>query len=263
MSTTVGYERRANAILSEVDSAEGFVRECVRLDNLPAVPPYWRRMRSRNLRGVEPLGVLSEPPALSVDAVEQHRGSGAIVLDTRSPEAFGGAHLPGALNVGLGTAFSTWAGHSGSAGCAGTAGGRPARRRGEVTWQLLRIGYPLPLGWLTGGVTSWRVAAKDVEATPQITVDELHGRLSRDELTLLDVRQPSEWAGGHAPGATYITGAELPERLDECQQQTRGGDLRQRLSLVGGLQPAGSTRTHRRPQRHGRHDSMETGRTSD
>jgi hydroxyacylglutathione hydrolase len=29
------------------------------------------------------------------------------------------------------------------------------------------------------------------------------------------VRQPAEWTTGHAPGATHITGAELPERLDE------------------------------------------------
>jgi hydroxyacylglutathione hydrolase len=56
LSTTVGYERRTNAVLAEVDSSEGFMRECLRLDNLPAVPPYWRRMRSQNLRGLAPLG---------------------------------------------------------------------------------------------------------------------------------------------------------------------------------------------------------------
>ena len=215
LSTTVGYERRTNAILSEVDSAEGFVHECLRLDNLPAVPPYWRRMRGQNLRGVEPLGVLSEPPALSVDDFEQHRSSGAVVLDCRSPEAFGGAHVPGALNVGLGTAFATWAGTVVPEGAAMLLVVDRPEDVWEATWQLLRIGYPLPLGWLAGGMTSWRTAAKDVSATPQITVHELHERLNRGELTLLDVRQPSEWAAGHAPGVTYITGAELPERLDE------------------------------------------------
>ncbi len=29
------------------------------------------------------------------------------------------------------------------------------------------------------------------------------------------MRQPEEWAGGHVTGATFITGAELPGRLDE------------------------------------------------
>ncbi|WP_046469240.1 MBL fold metallo-hydrolase [Allosalinactinospora lopnorensis] len=215
LSTTVGYERRTNAVLSAVDSSEDFVRECLRLDNLPAVPPYWRRMRGRNLRGVEPLGAPAEPPALDVDAFERHRGSGAVVLDARSPEAFGGAHIPGSLNVGLGSAFSTWAGTALPEGARvllllDRSGDLP-----EAVAQLSRIGYPLPLGWLAGGMASWRSAAKPVETTPQITVEEVRERLDRGELTLLDVRQPNEWAAGHAPGAAYITGAELPDRLGE------------------------------------------------
>lgn len=110
LSTTVGYERRSNAILAEVDSKEGFVRQCLRLDNLPAVPPYWRRMRRQNMAGVTPLGALVEPAALSAAELHERQQAGAVVLDARAPEAFGGGHVPGALNVGLGAAFPTWAG---------------------------------------------------------------------------------------------------------------------------------------------------------
>ncbi|HEY8740540.1 MAG TPA: MBL fold metallo-hydrolase [Candidatus Dormibacteraeota bacterium] len=52
LPTTIGFERRTNAVLVRVTESEGFVKECLRLDNLPAVPPYWRRMRSQNLSGV-------------------------------------------------------------------------------------------------------------------------------------------------------------------------------------------------------------------
>ncbi len=86
----------------------------------------------------------------------------------------------------------------------------------ETSWQLLRIGYPAPLGWLRGGMTAWRTAAHPVEATPQITVHELKAGLDRGEISLLDVRQPDEWHAGHVPGAHWITGAELPDRLDEA-----------------------------------------------
>ncbi|HLM20577.1 MAG TPA: hypothetical protein VK390_03505 [Propionibacteriaceae bacterium] len=67
LSTTIGYERRTNPILAEADAKDQFVEECLRLDNLPAVPPYWRRMRAQNLDGVRPLGVPGEPPALTVE----------------------------------------------------------------------------------------------------------------------------------------------------------------------------------------------------
>ncbi|GAA4903088.1 MBL fold metallo-hydrolase [Streptomonospora salina] len=215
LSTTVGYERRTNAVLSYADSAEEFVRECIRLDNLPAVPPYWRRMRSQNMRGVDPLGVLAEPPALSAGEFQQHRDAGAIVLDTRQPEAYGGSHIPGALNVGTGAAFPTWAGTVLPEGARTLLVMDDPADLWEISWQLLRIGYPLPTGWLRAGMTGWRTAARPVETVPQITVYDLKERLERGEVRLLDVRQPSEWHSGHIAEAFHITGAELADRLDE------------------------------------------------
>lgn len=215
LSTTVGYEKRANAILAEVSSKEEFVRECIRMDNLPAVPPYWRRMRAQNMGGVEPLGVLHEPPALSVDEFQTRQAEGAVALDARSPEAFGGGHIPRALNVGLGSAFATWAGTVLDAD-AGIL--LVLDRPGDVweaTWQLLRIGYRIPAGWLAGGMTAWRTAAQPIETIAQITVHELKAKLDADEINLLDVRQPAEWASGHVGGSTFITGADLPARLDD------------------------------------------------
>ena len=221
LSTTVGFERRTNEILARVSSKAEFVEQCLRLDNLPAVPPYWTRMRRQNLAGVAPLGVLREPPALNPDAVGQAVRDGAVVLDTRPPEAFGGGHIPGALNVGQGAAFPTWA---------GTVLADDARvvlvldspaDLWPVTWDLLRIGYGLPAGWLAGGMMAWRTAALDIDELPQITVHELKRRLDAGEVDLLDVRQPGEWAQGHVAGATFVTGGELPRRLGDVARTGR------------------------------------------
>jgi hydroxyacylglutathione hydrolase len=172
-------------------------------------------MRSQNLAGVAPLGVLTEPPAVTVAAFAEQQEGGALVLDTRAPESFSGGHVPGALNVGLGPAFATWAGTVLPDQAAVLLVLDRPEDLWEATWQLLRIGYPLPRGWLRGGMTAWRTAARPVDATPQITVHELKARLERGEMNLLDVRQPDEWHAGHVPGATFITGAELPRRLDQ------------------------------------------------
>lgn len=126
LSTTLGYERRTNDILARVSSTDGFVTECLRLDNLPAVPPYWPRMRGRDLAGVAPLGMLGEPPAMGVDAFARHRDDGATVVDTRSPESFGGAHIPGAPERGPRPLLRHLGRHRTARGRPGPRGARPA-----------------------------------------------------------------------------------------------------------------------------------------
>ncbi len=219
MSTTVGFERKTNAILARVSSSDEFVEECIRLDNLPAVPPYWRRMRSQNLAGPPVLGLLREPPALQATELQEATESGAIVLDTRSPEAYSGGHIPGSLNVGLGSSFPIWAGTVVPDGARVVLVLDGPQDLWEVTWSLLRIGYDPPIGWLAGGMGSWRAAAKPMDRFKQITVDELRSRLEAGEVHLLDVRQPAEWAAGHIEGAQFVTGAELPERADEVSSK--------------------------------------------
>ncbi|MGH2731247.1 MAG: MBL fold metallo-hydrolase [Actinomycetota bacterium] len=215
LSTTLGFERKTNAVLARVSSSEEFVDECIRLDNLPAVPPYWRRMRAQNLAGPATLGVLREPPALIPAAFDAERANGAVVVDARSLEAFGGGHIPGALNVGLGTSFATWAGTVLPDGARVLLVLDDPDDLWDATWQLLRIGYELPVGWLAGGMRAWRMSGREIEELQQITVHELKARLERGEVNVLDVRQPAEWVAGHIEGATFITGAELPSRTDD------------------------------------------------
>ncbi|HEX6055119.1 MAG TPA: rhodanese-like domain-containing protein [Intrasporangium sp.] len=45
---------------------------------------------------------------------------------------------------------------------------------------------------------------------PVTTVEHL-----ADEAVIVDVREPNEWAAGHAPNAIHIPLGELPSRLDE------------------------------------------------
>ncbi|EXJ14792.1 MBL fold metallo-hydrolase [Imhoffiella purpurea] len=215
LSTTVGYERRMNQLLARLTDVDGFVGQCMDLTDLPSVPPYWPRMRKLNSEGPPPLGVLADPPPLGVDEVDRLRRDGVTVLDCRSPEAFT-AHIPGALNVGVGTSFATWAGSV-------VPYDRPIvlvlEQPGdlwEVCWQLLRIGYELPVGWLSGGMFAWRTAGMPIDILPQWTVWELNEQIGKpNDLMVLDVRQPAEWSAGHIPQAVHITGAEIRRRADE------------------------------------------------
>jgi hydroxyacylglutathione hydrolase len=218
LSTTIGYERRMNRLLAHLSAQEAFVGQCLNLEHLPAVPPYWRRMRALNQQGPPRLGTLAEPPALQMEAFDRWRRDGAVVLDCRAPEAFA-AHIPEALNVGLGASFAPWAGTVLPADAPVLLVLEHAGELWEVCWELLRIGYELPKGWLAGGMLAWRTAAKALDVLPQWIVWELAQELQRPgPLVVLDVRQPQEWAAGHIPGALHITGAELPARMDEVPQ---------------------------------------------
>lgn len=211
--TTVGYERRTNAVLSRVSGKDGFVRECLRLDNLPAVPPYWPRMRRQNVDGVATLGVVDAPPGLSVDEVAAAVDDGALVLDVRSPEAFATAHVPSALHVGAGSSFATWAGTVLPEGARVVLVLDDGVDPLDVTWDLLRVGYERPLGVLRGGMLAWRTSGRELASLATVDVHTLAAR--REEFHVLDVRQPDEWAAGHVDDAQFVTGAELPARLDE------------------------------------------------
>jgi hydroxyacylglutathione hydrolase len=215
LSTTIGYERRMNPVLVDLDHKDQFVKQCLDLKHLPGVPPYWPRMRKMNTDGPPILGSMPEPSALQPDQFERQQQEWAIIVDCRQAEAFS-THIPGALNVGLGSSFATWAGTVIPADATVLLVLDKPDDLWEACWQLLRIGYATPAGWLAGGMFAWRTAGKSLQMLPQWSVWDLQQQLQQDsDLEALDVRQPGEWASGHVKNARFVTGSQLPERFQE------------------------------------------------
>lgn len=213
--TTLGYERRLNKLLSCIVDEKDFESACLDLDTLPTVPPFWPRMRKQNIQGPTPLGVLAEPPALPPGELERAVQDGAVVVDCRAAEAFGGGHIPGAINVDLSSSFPTWAGSV-------LPADRPlvlVLERTADLWEacvsLLRVGFELPRGWLAGGMLAWRTAGQPIARVPQWTVEDLIRHRDAPDCLVLDVRQPGEWQAGRVPGAVHIPGASLPGEMDQ------------------------------------------------
>lgn len=53
---------------------------------------------------------------------------------------------------------------------------------------------------------------------PEITVADLPTTLPED-IVVLDVREPSEWAAGHIDGALHVPLADVPQRHEELPRQ--------------------------------------------
>ena len=120
--------------------------------------------------------------------------------------------------MGLGSSFPTWAGTVLDADARVILVMNQPEDLWPVTWHLLRIGYPPPIGWLAGGLQAWGKSGRPLESFEVINVPELRQRIAANEVDVLDVRQPAEWAEGHIEGASFITGAELPHRVDELSR---------------------------------------------
>jgi hydroxyacylglutathione hydrolase len=249
--STVGYERIANWGLTTLDE-DVFVSEV--LAGQPEPPAYFAEMKRINRDGPPLLGEWPQPSVLEERRLGAVLADGATVVDTRSAGEFAAGHARGTLSVPLGKSFSTWAGwllrydreayliaaSQDDATCA-------AR-------EMAKIGLDRVAGWFPAealGVLSREGSA--LETVAQATAAELASRVTSGAVTVIDVRNASEWALGHLPGALHIPVGHLEQRLAEiprdrpvvvqCQGGTRSAiaasvllsrDVRDVINLRGG-----------------------------
>jgi hydroxyacylglutathione hydrolase len=212
-NSTIGFERRYNRPLQARDQPE-FVREVT--SELPPQPPHFGHIVAKNQGPF-----LTEDPKLrplSADEVDAMRKEGAIMLDTRSPEAFGGGHIPGAINVDL------QGGQFGTRSAWLISPGKPVvlvletheDLHGAVA-ALVSTGQDSIVGHLLGGMRAWDSSGRPLEMVRQMPASELHGRLEAGDksFTVVDVREDSEWKEGHIPGALHVPFHELSKHLDD------------------------------------------------
>lgn len=211
-SSTIGEQRRSNLALRAMPLDE-FVR--VMTTDLPEVPAYFPRDAEINRMGASPLEDLPRPSALSPEQVASLSNQGHAVLDVRPAGEFGAGHVPGSLNVGLGGQFASWAGTLIPLGTRLLLVAADESQVDEAVTRLSRVGHEGVRGYLRGGMEAWGAAGFETGEVGQITVEELRRMLSeRDDLQVLDVRRPAEFASGHAPRALSMPlGARLADEV--------------------------------------------------
>lgn len=212
--STIGYERKFNEFL-QIDDLQQF-KQFVEQD-APPVPAHYPRLKKVNAAGPPLTGHLPACPGLPVQAFREiAAGEQAQILDVRSMLAFGGGHVPGAINIGGSRPeLSVWAGDL-------LDPERPILLVLEEDFDLPRIiallwrtGFTRFAGYLAGGMKMWQNAALPLEKTPQVTVHELQ----RDAtIRRLDVRSQSEWKEGHMPQAAHHYVGRLREQLPKLDR---------------------------------------------
>lgn len=203
--STIGREKATNPLLA-VEDEDAFVARLV--GSLGSFPPYFLRLGEVNRRGP---AILDGPPALkplAVDAVRALLADGAHLVDVRPVPAFAAAHVPGALSIPLRPVFASWLGwlapHDRPLVIVRGADQDPV----ETAWQAAKIGYTNLVGELAGGLDAWTAAGHPTTGTRLVGPEHVRG-------AVLDIRQASEFAGGHVPGALHVELGDLVGRVEE------------------------------------------------
>jgi hydroxyacylglutathione hydrolase len=210
--STLGYERHCNFFFLE-PGREKFIESI--LKSVPPFPDYYRRMKKVNSEGPKILGEIPGGEALSVaDFRARIADKDAVVIDLRPPEAFGGAHIPGAFSVGAGSSLSMWAAWVAPYDRPIFLAGDDSTDYDQARRSLVRVGLDDVRGYLSGGMRAWNEAGCERAQVPQVSVEEMRERMGKGAF-LLDVRTANEWMAGHVEGATHIMGGDLAKRAAE------------------------------------------------
>ena len=237
-STTVGYER-AFAWWSHYlrnDDEQGFIDEL--LGGQPDAHAYFGRMKRQNREGPAVLGTLPDLVEYTPDRLRQELEEDRVILvDTRHNSLVHEGTVAGSLNIpgaAKTASFGAWAYDPESET-------RPvvlladsdedARRMRD---HLVRVGIDAVRGWIGS------LDGLDLVVPRQVSPTELD---DVDRVMLLDVRNKTEFASGHVPGAHQLSGGrvlwhldELPERgtiVSYCQSGVRNSVAASALRRAG------------------------------
>jgi len=212
--STIGMQRTYNYALQPM-SRERFI-EMVTTDQ-PDMPGYFTYDAVLNARERPTLddALERELRPLSLGHLLELVAEGAQLLDTRDQAEFEGAHIRGALNIGLGGSFATWCGTILDPARPVALVAEPGREV-EAATRLGRIGFDTVVGYLAGGMQQVEDAPELIGRTPRITAGSVAEQLgAADPPLLLDVSTTREFAEAHIHGAVNIPLSRLAERARE------------------------------------------------
>jgi hydroxyacylglutathione hydrolase len=210
-STTLGYERRVNPAF-RFESESEFV-SWLNSDQ-PDAPRYFAQMKKVNKEGARLVRELSVPVRMNHATLLSTVKKGTLVVDLRDAAEYAHAYIPGTLSI-------------------------PASSTGFINYIGLFVDYNAPFYFI---VPSESDVPYVLTALRSIGIDNVPGYFTADDLksdtvkgdtktmyrmtarelamvlekvTVLDVRNQSEYAERHIQGAVHIPLGQLPKRAAE------------------------------------------------
>ncbi|MCP5506017.1 MAG: MBL fold metallo-hydrolase [Chlamydiales bacterium] len=207
--STLGQERLKNPFLNLQLSEREFIdlilaKNSFCPDYFPTLKAYNSSNERKEVRSIVPL---------KPHAFEQERQKGAVVIDLRGQTPFCEGHIPGSICIGFGEKFGYWASLT-----------LPYDRPllivtpdpilvNEAMTALARVGLFDVVGYLQGGINTWKESGFPIETLEEILPETFQ------EKGVVDVRSDREWESDQMDEALHIPCTELKRRLSELPER--------------------------------------------
>jgi rhodanese-related sulfurtransferase len=157
-------------------------------------------------------GLLKLRLLTAAQLVEQQR-KGALILDTRPAEEFASLHIRGAIQIGHGGPFASWAAIVLEPAETLVLVAENEESAEEAHTRLARIGLDRVVGYSLPDEALWREAKIELASICTRRCADVRQTLERDPtVQLVDVRSRAEWLKGHLPGAISVPLLDLESR---------------------------------------------------
>lgn len=202
---TLGNQKKVNYALRADMTKEEFIAEL--LDGLGAPPAYFPQNVLMNIQGYDSLDTVmakANSPLSPDEFKTLANQSEALLLDVRHESEFVKEHIPGSIFIGLQGNFAPWVGALIMDVQQPILLIAPEGKEKETITRLSRVGFDNCLGYLEGGLASWKAAGFDTDSVVSITPEQFAADKDQTRLTIVDARKPGEFSAEHVDGAINI-----------------------------------------------------------
>lgn len=212
----LGEQKQTNYALRANMTKADFVKEV--LDGIAPPPQYFAKNAMMNKMGYDAFDTIlktgdSPLSPEEFEALANHES--ALVLDVRPQSDYIKEHIPNSIFIGLNGGFAPWVGALITDIKQPIILVVPEGKSAEAVTRLSRVGYDHTLGYLKGGLTSWKASGRDVDSLESISAEVFAMRAKSSDVNILDVRKDGEYQSSHIESAQHFSLDLINEKMNE------------------------------------------------
>ena len=217
---TLGNQKKVNYALRADMTKEEFIKEVT--EGLLPPPAYFPANVKLNREGYDSIDTIISTgmKALSPQDFELIvESTDALMLDVRTPVEYAQGHIPKSIFIGLKGSFAPWVGELIVDIYKPIVLITEPGEEEEAITRLSRVGFDNVVGYLNGGIESWKNIGKQIDTVDSITAAELEDVHSQSEALIYDVRRTPEYTAEHVDTAHSTPLSLINEKLSEFPKE--------------------------------------------